>query len=210
MDFFIDFVLHIDQHMIEIVQNYHVWTYAILFLIIFCETGLVFVPFLPGDSLLFVAGATVALPGVPVHIEMMVLVLFLAAALGDSCNYMIGRFLGQKLTRKSGSRILGPKQLEKTHDFFRRYGGKTIIIARFVPVVRTFAPFVAGMGRMHYPHFMLYNIVGAAMWVGLFGFSGYFFGNLPFVQDNLTLLLVAIILLSILPALVEVIRVKNK
>ena len=157
MDFIIDFVLHIDRYMIDIVQNYHTWTYAILFLVIFCETGLVVTPFLPGDSLLFVAGAITALPDMPLEIHTLVLVVFLAAVLGDSCNYMIGHFLGQKLFSNPNSKIFKQSYLNKTHDFFKKYGGKTIIIARFVPIVRTFAPFVAGMGKMHYYYFMCYN-----------------------------------------------------
>ncbi len=208
MDFFIDFILHIDRHMIELVESYHVWTYAILFLIIFCETGLVVTPFLPGDSLLFVAGAISSLPGIPLEIEILVLVLFAAAVLGDSCNYMIGHFFGKKLFGNPHSKIFKQEYLEKTHAFFRKYGGKTIIIARFVPIVRTFAPFVAGMGKMHYYYFMLYNLLGAALWIMLFCFLGYFFGNLPFVQENLKLFLLAIIIVSLLPAVIEVVRVK--
>lgn len=210
MDFIIDFVLHIDRYMIEIVQNYHLWTYAILFLVIFCETGLVVTPFLPGDSLLFVAGAITALPDMPLEVHTLVVVVFIAAVAGDSCNYMIGHFLGKKLFSNPNSKIFKQSYLDKTHEFFRKYGGKTIIIARFVPIVRTFAPFVAGMGKMHYYYFMIYNIVGAALWVGLFCFAGYFFGDLPFVQQNLKLLLLAIIVISVLPAVVEVVRAKMK
>ena len=208
MDFFIDFILHIDQHMIDIVQDYHLWTYAILFLIIFCETGLVVTPFLPGDSLLFVAGAITALPGMPLQIEMLLLVLFVAAFLGDFCNYMIGHFFGKKLFANPHSKVFKQEYLEKTHAFFRKYGGKTIIIARFVPIVRTFAPFVAGMGKMHYYYFMLYNVLGGALWVMLFCLLGYFFGDLPIVQEHLKLFLLAIVILSLLPAIIEVVRVK--
>ena len=148
MDFLLDFILHIDQYMIEIVQNYHTWTYAILFLVIFCETGLVVTPFLPGDSLLFVAGAITALPDMPLEVHTLVLVVFIAAVAGDSCNYMIGHFLGKKLFSNPNSKIFKQSYLDKTHEFFRKYGGKTIIIARFVPIVRTFAPFVAGMASV--------------------------------------------------------------
>ena len=183
MEFILDFILHIDQYMISIVQDYHTWAYAILFIIIFCETGLVVTPFLPGDSLLFVAGAISALPGMPIDIHILVLILFAAAVLGDSCNY-----------------------LDKTHEFYKKYGGKTIILARFVPIVRTFAPFVAGMGKMHYYYFMIYNLIGGAIWVGLFCYAGYFFGDLPFVQENLKLLIIAIIFISILPAIIEILR----
>ena len=210
IQFIIDFILHIDRHLIELVQDYHLWTYAILFVIIFCETGLVVTPFLPGDSLLFVAGAITAQPDMPLQIGYLVLVIFIAAVLGDSCNYMIGHFFGKRLFSNPDSKIFKQSYLEKTHSFFRKYGGKTIILARFVPIVRTFAPFVAGMGKMHYYYFMLYNLTGAALWVGIFCFAGYFFGDLPFVQDNLKLLLLAIIVISLLPAVIEVLRAKMK
>lgn len=210
IQFVIDFILHIDQHMIELVQDYHLWTYAILFLIIFCETGLVVTPFLPGDSLLFVAGAITAQPDMPLEIGYLVLIVFAAAVLGDSCNYMIGHFFGKKLFSNPNSRIFKQSSLDKTHEYFRKYGGKTIILARFIPIVRTFAPFVAGMGKMNYYYFMVYNITGAALWVGIFCFAGYFFGDLPFVQQNLKLLLLAIIVISVLPAVVEVVRAKLK
>lgn len=154
-----DFILHIDQYMIDIVQEYHTWAYVILFIIIFCETGLVVTPFLPGDSLLFVAGAISALPDMPLEVNILALVLFLSAVLGDSCNYMIGHFFGRKLFNNPDSRIFKQSHLEKTHEFYKKYGGKTIIIARFVPIVRTFAPFVAGMGKMHYYYFMVYNLM---------------------------------------------------
>lgn len=210
MEILIDFILHIDKYLVSIVQEYHLWTYAILFLIIFCETGLVVTPFLPGDSLLFVAGAVTAMPDVPLRVELLMLVLFAAAVLGDSCNYMIGRFFGERLFGNPRSRIFKQSHLEKTHEFFRKYGGKTIIIARFVPIVRTFAPFVAGMGKMNYYYFMLYNLVGGMLWISLFCLAGYFFGDLPVVQDNLHLLLVAIIVVSLLPGVIEVLRVKLK
>ncbi len=210
MEFLIDFILHIDQHMIALVQEYHAWTYAILFLIIFCETGLVVTPFLPGDSMIFVAGALAALPDVPFEVNLLALILFVAAVLGDSCNYMIGHFFGRKLFSNPNSKIFKQSYLDKTHEFYKKYGGKTIIIARFVPIVRTFAPFVAGMGKMHYYYFMLYNVTGGAAWVAIFCYAGYFFGDLPFVQENLKLLIVAIIVISILPAIIEVARAKYK
>ena len=184
------------------------WTYAILFLIIFCETGLVVTPFLPGDSLLFVAGAIAALPGIPITLPMLILVVFVAAVLGDSCNYMIGHFFGTRLFSNPDSRIFRQGYLDKTHEFYKKYGGKTIILARFVPIVRTFAPFVAGMGKMHYTYFMAYNVAGGAVWVLLFCCAGYFFGDLPFVQRNLELLIVAIVFVSVLPAVFEVIRAR--
>lgn len=210
IQFLIDFILHIDQHLIEIVSNYHTWTYAILFLIIFCETGLVVTPFLPGDSLLFVAGAIAALPDVPLDVHWLALTVFIAAVAGDSCNYEIGHFFGKKLFCNPNSKIFKQSYLDKTHEFYKKYGGKTIIIARFVPIVRTFAPFVAGMGRMHYYYFFIYNMTGAALWVALFCYAGYFFGDLPFVQENLKLLLVAIIVISLVPAIVEALRMKMK
>ena len=210
MEFIIDFILHIDQHLVNIVQTYHLWTYAILFLIIFCETGLVVTPFLPGDSLLFVAGAIAALPEMPLDVHLLVLIVFAAAFLGDSCNYAIGHFFGEKLFSNPDSRIFKRSYLDKTHEFYRKYGGKTIVIARFVPIVRTFAPFVAGMGRMHYTWFLTYNALGGALWVAIFCYTGYLFGDQPFVQDNLKLLIVAIIVISVLPAVFEVLRAKMK
>ena len=210
MEFIIDFILHIDQHLVNIVQTYHLWTYAILFLIIFCETGLVVTPFLPGDSLLFVAGAIAALPEMPLDVHLLVLIVFAAAFLGDSCNYAIGHFFGEKLFSNPDSRIFRRSYLEKTHEFYRKYGGKTIVIARFVPIVRTFAPFVAGMGKMHYTWFITYNALGGALWVAIFCYTGYLFGDQPFVQDNLKLLIVAIIVISVLPAVFEVLRAKMK
>ncbi len=210
MEFIIDFILHIDQHLVNIVQTYHLWTYAILFLIIFCETGLVVTPFLPGDSLLFVAGAIAALPEMPLDVNLLVLIVFAAAFLGDSCNYAIGHFFGEKLFSNPDSRIFKRSYLDKTHEFYRKYGGKTIVIARFVPIVRTFAPFVAGMGKMHYTWFLTYNALGGALWVAIFCYTGYLFGDQPFVQDNLKLLIVAIIVISVLPAVFEVLRAKMK
>lgn len=210
MEVLLDFILHIDQYMIQLVSEYHAWTYAILFLIIFCETGLVVTPFLPGDSMLFVAGAIAAQPNMPIDIHILAIILFIAAVLGDSCNYMIGHLFGQKLFNNPNSKIFKQSYLSKTHEFYKKYGGKTIILARFVPIVRTFAPFVAGMGKMHYYYFMVYNLVGGALWVLLFCYAGYFFGDLPFVQQNLKLLIVAIIFISILPAVVEVIRARLK
>ena len=210
MYFIIDFILLIDHYMVEMVQQYHTWTYAILFAVIFCETGLVVTPFLTGDSLLFVGGAIAAVPSVPLDVNLLFLILFVAAVLGDSCNYMIGRFLCFCLFYNPDSRIFKQSHLDKTHEFYKKYGGKTIIIARFVPIVRTFAPFVAGMGKMHYYYFMLYNLIGGACWIAIFCYAGYFFGDLPFVQENLKLLIVAIIVVSILPAVVEVLRARLK
>ena len=210
IQFVVDFILHIDQHLIQLVQDYHLWTYAILFVIVFCETGLVVTPFLPGDSLIFVGGAIASQPDVPLEIGFLLSVIFAAAVLGDSCNYAIGHFFGKKLFSNPNSKIFKQSYLDKTHNYFKKYGGKTIILARFIPIVRTFAPFVAGLGKMHYYYFMLYNVVGAVLWVGIFGFAGYFFGDLPFVQKNLKLLLLAIIVISVMPAVIEVVRAKIK
>ena len=204
--FLIDFILHIDVHLAELVAQYGTWVYAILFLIIFCETGLVVTPFLPGDSLLFVAGALSALDTNDVNVHLMVLLLLFAAILGDAVNYSIGRIFGEKLFSNPNSRIFKREYLDKTHAFYEKHGGKAIILARFVPIVRTFAPFVAGMGKMSYRHFAFYNVTGAIAWVLLFTYAGYFFGDLGIVQKNLKLLIVAIIVISILPGVIEVIR----
>lgn len=204
--FLVDFILHIDVHLAELVAQYGVWIYAILFLILFCETGLVVTPFLPGDSLLFVAGALAALPGNDLNVHLMVMLLVIAAILGDAVNYTIGRLFGEKLFSNPNSKIFRRSYLDKTHAFYDRHGGKTIILARFVPIVRTFAPFVAGMGHMSYRHFALYNVTGALLWVLLFSYAGYLFGDLPIVQENLKLLIVGIIVVSILPGVIEVWR----
>lgn len=204
--FVVDFILHIDVHLAELVAQYGIWIYAILFLILFCETGLVVTPFLPGDSLLFVAGALAALPSNDLNVHTMVALMVVAAILGDAVNYTIGRLFGDKLFSNPNSKIFRRSYLNKTHEFYERHGGKTIILARFVPIVRTFAPFVAGMGKMSYRHFALYNVSGGLLWVLLFTYAGYFFGNLPAVQENLKLLIVAIILLSIMPGVIEVWR----
>lgn len=204
--FLVDFILHIDVHLAELVAQYGIWIYAILFLILFCETGLVVTPFLPGDSLLFVAGALAALPGNDLNIHAMAALLVVAAVLGDAVNYTIGRLFGERLFSNPNSRIFRRSYLDKTHAFYARHGGKTIILARFVPIVRTFAPFVAGMGHMSYRHFALFNVAGALAWVLLFAYAGYLFGDLPVVQENLKLLIVGIILVSILPGVIEVWR----
>ena len=202
----IDFILHIDQHLTALSAQYGMWIYAILFLIFFCETGLVATPFLPGDSLLFAAGGIAAVGGMNIHI--MVLILLVAAILGDAVNFMIGKYFGAKLFSNPDSKIFRRAYLEKTHAFYEKHGGKTIIIARFVPIVRTFAPFVAGMGDMHYGRFIRYNIIGALAWVLLFSYLGYFFANIPLVKNNLGLVLGAIIVISILPAVIEIVRAK--
>ncbi|MBS0970289.1 DedA family protein [Chimaeribacter arupi] len=204
--FVIDFILHIDVHLAELVAQYGVWIYGILFLILFCETGLVVTPFLPGDSLLFVAGALAALPSNSLDVHLMAFLMVCAAILGDAVNYTIGRLFGNRLFSNPDSKIFRQSYLTKTHQFYDKHGGKTIILARFVPIVRTFAPFVAGMGHMSYRHFAAYNVIGALLWVLLFTYAGYLFGDLPVVQENLKLLIVGIILVSILPGVIEVWR----
>jgi membrane-associated protein len=204
----IDFVLHLDVHLSELIQTYGLWTYLILFAVIFCETGLVVTPFLPGDSLLFAAG-TFAARG---DLKVVVLFLLLAAAavIGDTVNYWIGKIIGPKVFQKENSRIFKKQYLDRTHEFYEKYGAETIIIARFVPIVRTFAPFVAGIGRMTYGKFLSYNIIGGVGWVALFTFGGYFFGNIPFVKKNFSLVIIAIILISLVPVLLEFLKHRKR
>ncbi len=204
----IDLVVHLDDHLQALVANYGAWVYLILFLIVFCETGLVVTPFLPGDSLLFVAGAIAAGGGMNIHL--LVLLLFIAAVLGDAVNYSIGHYIGPRLLKDRNSRWLNPRHLERAHAFYERHGGKTIIIARFVPIVRTYAPFVAGAASMPYPRFALYNITGAALWVTSLAYAGYFFGNIPVIKNNLTLVIITIIIVSILPGIFEYLRHRNR
>ena len=203
---FFDIVLHLDKHLQMLVQDYGVWVYLILFAIVFCETGLVVTPFLPGDSLLFVAGALAAAGGMNVHL--LVVLLIIAAIAGDAVNYSVGRYLGPKVFHNDGSRFLNRQYLEKAHAFYERHGGKTIIIARFIPIIRTYAPFVAGIGSMPYPRFALFNVIGAVIWVTSLAYAGYFFGNIPWVKSNLSLVIITIIILSILPAIFEILRQK--
>ncbi|WP_157670585.1 DedA family protein [Chitinibacter sp. GC72] len=202
----IDIFLHLDVYLAQLVQSYGVWIYAILFAVIFCETGLVVTPFLPGDSLLFVAGMIAASGAMNVHL--LALLLFIAAVLGDAVNYTIGRYFGHKLFANPDSKIFRREYLDKTHSFFEQYGGKTIIIARFVPIVRTFAPFVAGMAEMTYRKFFAYNVIGAAVWVGSLLYAGYLLGGIHFIQKNLTAIILGIIFLSILPGIIEIAKHK--
>lgn len=205
----IDFVLHIDKHLVEIVNDYQVWTYLILFIIIFAETGFVVTPFLPGDSLLFATGAIIAKPETDLSIWVMAGILLVAGILGDLVNYHIGKYIGPKAF--SGKyKLLKPSYLEKTEKFYEKYGGKTIIYARFVPIVRTFAPFVAGVGSMSYRQFASYNVIGAFAWVLSFLFLGYFFGGLTVIKNNFTIVIFAIIFLSLIPPIVEVVKEKLK
>ncbi len=206
MEFFkklLDYVLHLNTHLDALVLQYGMWVYAILFLIVFCETGLVVTPFLPGDSLLFAVGALAA--GGKLDIWLAMFTLLIAAIIGDKVNYGIGRFAGRQLAEKF-PRLIKKKHLDRTHAFYERYGGKTIIIARFVPIVRTFAPFVAGFGTMTYPRFMAFNVVGALLWVGLIVPAGYLFGNLPVVKNNFGLVVLGIIAVSMLPMVFEIVR----
>jgi membrane-associated protein len=205
---FIDLVLHLDRHLQWLVENYGVWIYLILFAIIFCETGLVVTPFLPGDSLLFVAGAVAAGGGMYVHALFGVLAL--ASFAGDNTNYWIGRFAGPRIFSREGSVLLNPAHLDRTHRFYEKYGGKTVLIARFVPIVRTFAPFVAGMGRMTYAHFAGYALAGAILWIGSLVYAGYLFGNLPIIRNNLSLVIIGIVIISILPGVIEFARGRRR
>jgi len=196
----VDFFLHLDEHLTALVTQYGVWTYAILFAIIFAETGLVVTPFLPGDSLLFAAGAIAA--GGALDPFLLFGLLSVAAILGDSVNYAIGKSIGPRAF-SSNSRFFKREHLERTHRFYEKHGGKTIVLARFLPIVRTFAPFVAGIGTMNYSKFVFYNVAGALLWNGLFIFAGYLFGNLPFVKKNFELVILAVIFLSVLPIVFE-------
>ncbi|ERJ60082.1 hypothetical protein M472_15060 [Sphingobacterium paucimobilis HER1398] len=207
----IDFILHIDDHLVEIVNDYQTWTYLILFLIIFVETGVVVMPFLPGDSLLFAAGMLAAQPN-DLNIWIMIILLLIAAITGDSLNYAIGKHFGMRITRFRlfGKQMVTDAQLEKTHSFYEKYGSKTIVIARFVPIVRTLAPFVGGIGRMKYSTFITYNIVGAILWVVGITLAGYFLGNIPLIRDNFSKVVLIIIFLSILPIIFEVVKEKLK
>jgi membrane-associated protein len=201
----IDLFVHLDQHLSRVISEYGTWTHLILFLIVFCETGLVVTPFLPGDSLLFAAGTFAALGAL--DLWMVVLLLIGAAILGDTVNYWVGAYIGPRAFG-GNIRYLRREYLDRTHAFYERHGGKTIILARFVPIIRTFAPFVAGVGAMSYPRFLTYNVVGAVLWVGLFVLGGYFFGNIPTVRENFTLVILAIIALSVLPIVVEALRAR--
>ena len=202
----LDLVLHLDQHLTVLIQTYGTWVYLILFLIIYCETGLVVTPFLPGDSLLFVAGTLAASGALDVHGVFALLVL--AAFGGDNTNYWVGRYLGPRVFKRERSRFLNPAHLQKTQRFYEKHGGKTVILARFLPIIRTFAPFVAGIGRMIYPKFMFYSCSGSVFWIGFFVYGGYYFGNIPVVKNNLTLFILGIIVLSIMPGIVEFVRQK--
>ena len=201
---FVDLVLNLDKHLIEMVEQYGVWIYAILFAIIFSETGFVVTPFLPGDSLLFVAGAVAATGGMNVHL--LVALLIAAAVLGNSVNYAVGRWLGRHFFTNRGSRWLNPAHLEKAHAFYEQHGGKAVVISRFLPIVRTYIPFVAGMAAMEPVRYTAFNVGGAVLWVGSLCYAGYFFGNIPWIRGNLTAIIVGIIVVSLLPLVYAYVR----
>ncbi|MFZ2198990.1 MAG: DedA family protein [Thermodesulfovibrionales bacterium] len=203
-----DIFMHLDRHLGSVIQDYGVWTYLILFLIIFCETGLVVTPILPGDSLLFAAGAFAAIGALDVL--WLFGLLTVAAVAGDTLNYWIGHYLGPKVFHKKDVRFLNREYLDRTHRFYEKHGGKTIIIARFMPIIRTFAPFVAGIGKMTYIRFIGYNVSGGVLWIASFVFGGYYFGNIPMVKKNFTLVIVAIIVLSVMPGVIEFLRHRLK
>lgn len=201
---FMEILLHLDKYLDLIIRSYGVWTYALLFLIIFCETGLVVTPFLPGDSLLFAAGTFTAIGSLDVGL--LIILLSIAAVAGDNVNYWIGYFAGSKAFVDKETRFLNREYLDRTHRFYEKHGGKTIVIARFLPIIRTFAPFVAGVGRMTYRRFTIYNIAGGIVWVLAFVLGGYFFGNIPFVKNNFTVVMLAIIFVSFLPGIIELLH----
>jgi membrane-associated protein len=203
----IDFVLHVDQHLLELVSAYGIWIYGILFLIVFCETGLVVTPFLPGDSLLFAAGALAGAGALDVKI--VVSLLIAAAVIGDNLNYAIGRYVGPRVFVER-NRFFKREYLMRTHDFYERHGGKTLVLARFIPIIRTFAPFVAGISCMRYPRFLAFSIAGGILWVAGFSLLGYFFGNAPIIQENFSVTVIAIIVISLIPMVVEVVKARRE
>jgi len=205
---FADFFVHLDRHLASIIQFFGNWTYFIFFLVIFCETGLVVTPFLPGDSLLFGLG-TFAAMGM-LQLEWLLVLLAIAAVAGNTVNYAIGKFVGPKVFYKENVRFLNKEYLDRTHDFYEKHGGKTIVIARFIPIIRTFAPFVAGIGKMSYTRFVIYNIAGSVAWIALFILGGYYFGNLPAVRRNFTFVIFAIIVVSVLPVVIEFFRSRSR
>ncbi|MBA4382400.1 MAG: DedA family protein [Sideroxydans sp.] len=201
---FLDIILHLDAHLLALVQEYGVWVYAILFVIIFAETGLVIAPFLPGDSLLFVTGALCGMGSL--ELEILMPLLIVAAFSGDNTNYWVGRLLGLRLLNHANQKLIKHEHLEKTHLFFDKHGGKTIIFARFLPIIRTFAPFVAGIGTMNYRSFVMFSALGSVAWIGSLTIAGYFFGNIPIIKNNLTLMILVIIVVSFIPAILEFIK----
>jgi membrane-associated protein len=204
----VDFLLHVDRHLVELAARFGPWLYAVLFLIVFCETGLVLLPFLPGDSLLFAAGALIAAPGSPLELPFTMALLIVAAILGDAVNYAIGAYVGPAVFTER-SRLFNPKHVQRTEAFYAKYGKKTIFLARFVPIVRTFAPFLAGIGRMPYREFAVYNVTGAIAWVSICTLAGYYFGRMPFVQRNFSSVILAIIVISVLPIVFELVKARR-
>lgn len=205
---FIDLVLHLDTHLAALIAQYGTWIYLILFLIIFCETGLVVTPFLPGDSLLFVAGTMAAVGSMDVH--GLFALLALAAFCGDNTNYWIGHYIGPRIFKRERSRLLNPAHLARTQRFYEKHGGKTIVLARFMPIVRTFAPFVAGIGRMRYASFVFYSFSGSVLWISFFVYAGYYFGNIPFVKNNLTAFILGVIVLSVMPGVIAWLKERRR
>jgi len=199
---FIEFFLHLNER----IPDYGNWAYLILFTIVFCETGLVITPFLPGDSLLFAAGALSATSNAALDVKMVYVLLTCAAIIGDSTNYWVGRLVGPKIFQKENVRFLNRKYLDRTHKFYEKHGRKTIIIARFIPIIRTFAPFVAGIGQMSYARFITYSVAGSIAWMGVFIFGGYFFGNIPFVKKNFSIVIIVIIIISLVPAVIGALK----
>jgi len=202
--YLINVVMHLDSHLLALTQQYGMWIYAILFLIIFSETGLVIFPFLPGDSLLFVAGALCGIGAL--DISLLLPLLMLAAFMGDNTNYWTGRLIGKRLVKLGNSRFIKHEHLDKTHNFYKKHGGKTIVFARFLPIVRTFAPFVAGIARMHYRLFVMFSAAGSVVWIAFFVIGGFFLGNIPVIKNNLTLMILVIVFISLVPAMLEFIR----
>lgn len=201
---FVDVVLHVDRHLVEFLNNYGLWVYALLFAIIFAETGFVITPFLPGDSLLFAAGTLAAGSGLDIH--WLVALLIAASFAGDNTNYWIGHHVGPRVFRRTSSRLLNLEYLERAHAFYERHGGKTVFLARFLPILRTFAPFVAGIGRMPYTRFLAFSLAGAVAWIGLFTLAGYYFGHLPVVRENLVAVMMGIIVVSLMPGVIAWLR----
>ncbi len=204
----VDFVLHLDKHLGYVLESFGVWCYLLFFVIIFAETGLVVTPFLPGDSLLFALGTLAALDSI--NVVWLFVILSAAAILGDSANYAVGKYFGAVILKREGTWFLKKEHIDRTHRFYEKYGAKTIVIARFVPIVRTFAPFIAGVGKMTYMKFFSYNVIGGLLWVTLFVFGGYFFGNIPVIKRNFSLVIFAIIIISIMPAVIEVLRERRR
>ena len=209
MHWLLNFFIHLDKNLRTFVDTYHMWTYLVMFLIIFCETGLVVTPFLPGDSLIF-AAAAIAASTTKLNIFALWGILCVAAVLGDSVNYWIGNKLGHRFFRKEDARVLKKRYLDETHDFYERHGVSTIILARFVPIVRTIAPFVAGMGDMSYPTFFMYNVIGGVAWVSLFIWTGYFFGTIGFIKRNFSYVIIAIVLISVVPIVWKSLQERSK